>query len=363
MLICLSKCVEYITFLLQFLDFMALGIYNYIYHKMKGRFEMYYIDKIKKHLKNWLEYAKEHLIRIVFIALLFVLFCYILTLLPKIMENGEQHILIFGITLSNWSIWIGIFGIICAAIWALYEFDKSRISNKQEKAADIAKIFSDGLLTKCGIVIAVYQNSSINPLLKQIDKLNSPFEHFTTDELREITEADDFPNLYKKERDEFDFDEIYYKILEQKITTKSEYLAKYRKEKDNKNIPKELKKFTTEEARQLFILDNSNLPFHFFNLVDGVLNSLEHVCMNISSHAAGSMFIYQSLHQMFFDTINTLAFEISIRNNGKYSDKFYTNIIYVYNEWQKIYKKSRKNEALRKNQNKKILNPKIKTVE
>ena len=324
---------------------------------------MYYIDKIKKHLKNWLEYAKEHLIRIVFIALLFVLFCYILTLLPKIMENGEQHILIFGITLSNWSIWIGIFGIICAAIWALYEFDKSRISNKQEKAADIAKIFSDGLLTKCGIVIAVYQNSSINPLLKQIDKLNSPFEHFTTDELREITEADDFPNLYKKERDEFDFDEIYYKILEQKITTKSEYLAKYRKEKDNKNIPKELKKFTTEEARQLFILDNSNLPFHFFNLVDDVLNSLEHVCMNISSHAAGSMFIYQSLHQMFFDTINTLAFEISIRNNGKYSDKFYTNIIYVYNEWQKIYKKSRKNEALRKNQNKKILNPKIKTVE
>ena len=363
MLIYLSKRVEYITFLLHFLDFMDLGIYNYTYYKMKGRFEMYYIDKIKKHLKNWLEYAKEHLIRIVFIALLFVLFCYILTLLPKIMENGEQHILIFGITLSNWSIWIGIFGIICAAIWALYEFDKSRISNKQEKAADIAKIFSDGLLTKCGIVIAVYQNSSINPLLKQIDKLNSPFEHFTTDELREITEADDFPNLYKKERDEFDFDEIYYKILEQKITTKSEYLAKYRKEKDNKNIPKELKKFTTEEARQLFILDNSNLPFHFFNLVDDVLNSLEHVCMNISSHAAGSMFIYQSLHQMFFDTINTLAFEISIRNNGKYSDKFYTNIIYVYNEWQKIYKKSRKNEALRKNQNKKILNPKIKTVE
>ena len=85
--------------------------------------------------------------------------------------------------------------------------------------------------------------------------------------------------------------------------------------------------------------------------------------MNISSHAAGSTFIYQSLHQIFFDTVNTLAFEISIRNDGKYSDKFYTNIIHVYNEWQKIYKKSRKNETNKKNQNKKILNPKIKTVE
>ena len=362
MLICLSKCVEYITFLLQFFDFMDLGIYNYTYYKMKGRFEMYYIDKIKKHLKNWLEYAKEHLIRIVFIALLFVLFCYILTLLPKIMENGEQHILIFGITLSNWSIWIGIFGIICAAIWALYEFDKSRISNKQEKAADIAKIFSDDLLTKCGIVIAVYQNSPIKGLLEQIDTLNSPFEHFTTEELREITNTDDFPSLYKKDRDRIDFDEIYFKILEQRICTKSEYLEKNKKSTKDKEI-KESKKFSTEEARGLFILDNSNLPFHFFNLVDDVLNRLEHVCMNISSHAAGSMFIYQSLHQMFFDTINTLAFEISIRNNGKYSDKFYTNIIYVYNEWQKNYRKSRKNEALRKNQNKKILNPKIKTVE
>lgn len=66
---------------------------------------------------------------------------------------------------------------------------------------------------------------------------------------------------------------------------------------------------------------------------------------------------------MFFDTINILAFEISIRNDGKYSDKFYTNVIYVYNEWQKLYKKSRKNESLKKNHNKETLNPKIKTVE
>ena len=320
---------------------------------------MYYIEKIKKHLVNWFEYAKEHLLRIIFIILLFIVFCYILTFFPKVFENSDQHIMIFGITLSNWSIWIGIVGIICAAIWALYEYDKSRISSKQEKAADIAKIFSDELLEKCGIVIAVYQNSPINGLLEQIETLNSPFKHFTTDELREITDNDDFPTLYKKDRDKIDFDEIYYQILEQRICIKSEYIEKHKKN----NKDKEPKKFSTEEARELFILDNSNLPFHFTNLVDDVLNCLEHVCMNISSHAAGSIFIYQSLHQMFFDTINTLAFEISVRNNGKYSDKFYTNIIYVYNEWQRNYKKSRKNEAVKKNQNKKILNPKIKTVE
>lgn len=324
---------------------------------------MYYIEKIGKHLYNWFEYTKEHLIRIIFITLLFVNFCFVLTLFPKVFEEGEQHILIFDITLSNWSIWLGILGIICAAIWALYEFDKSRVSTQQEKASEIAKTFSDDLLVKCGIIIAVFQNSPLNSLIEQINTLNSPFKHFTTDELREITNNDDCPSLYKNDKRKIDFDEIYFRILEQRISTKSEYEQKYQKIESNNPDSKKENFFTTYEARKLFILDNSSLPFHFSALVDDVLNDLEYVCMNISSHAAGSTFIYQSLHQMFFDTINTLAFEISIRNDGKYSDKFYTNIIYVYNEWQKLYKKSRKIEANKKDQNKKILNPKIKTVE
>lgn len=321
---------------------------------------MYYLEKIVKHLSNWFEYAKEHLIRIIFVTFLFIIFCYVLTLFPKTFENEEQHILIHGITLSNWSIWLSILGIICAAIWALYEYDKSRISNKQEKATDVAKTFSDGLLQKCSIVMAVYQNSNLYALIKDNDTLNSPFKHFSTDELREISNNDDFPSIYKKERDSIDFDYIYFRVLEKRITTKIEYRQKYEKIDKEKN---EEHFYTTQEARDLFILDNQGLPFHFSDLVDDVLNELEYVCMNISSHAAESKFIYQSLHQMFFDTINTLAFEIATRNNGKYSDKFYTNIIYVYNEWQKIYIQSRKSEAQKKSQNKKTLNPKIKTVE
>lgn len=320
---------------------------------------MYYIEKIKKHLKNWFEYAKEHLVRIIFIILLFVGFCYILTLFPNIFEDGEQHIMILGITLSNWSIWIGIVGIICAAIWALYEYDKTRISTQQEKASEIAKTFSEDLLLKCGTLIAVYQNSPLNSLLEKIDTLNSPFQHFTTDELREITDNDDFPTQYKKEKENIDFDNIYFRVLERRITTGIDYKNKfldYDKKKQKYN-------YSTEEAQKLFILENQSYPFHFSRLVDKVLNDLEYVCMNISSHAAGSIFIYQSLHQIFFDTVNKLAFEICIRNDGKYSDKFYTNIIYVYNEWQKLYKKSRKNEDSKKKQNKKLLNPKIKTVE
>jgi len=316
---------------------------------------MYYLEKIKRHIGNWWDYFKEHLVRVIFISLLCLIFGFILTIFPKALNDGEQEIFILGISLSNWSVWIGIIGILFTAIWALYEYDIARISNQQEKASEIAKHFSDDLLTKCGLVIAVFQNSPLNVLLEQIDTLHSPFRHFTTDELREITDNDDCPSLYKRDKKKIDFDEIYFQILKQRISVfPQEEVSK--KKKSNK-------KFTTYEARKLFILDNASLPFHFSSLVDDVLNSLEYACMNISSNAAGSPFIYQSLHQMFFDTINILAFEISIRNDGKYSDKFYTNVIYVYNEWQKLYRKSRKNEILKKNQNKETLNPKIKTVE
>lgn len=320
---------------------------------------MYYIEKMKRHILNWIEYCKEHLIRIIFIFLIFMIFTFVLTRFNATFENGEQQIFIGGITISNWSTWLGILSIACAAIWALYEFDKSRISSQQERASEIAKTFSDDLLDKCSILIAVYQNSPLSSIVGNIDSLFSPFEHFTTDELRDITGNDDFPSFYKKEKGKIDFDYIYFRILEKRISVDEEYNKKYSFEVE-KNIQKH---YSTKDAQRLFILDNSTFPFHFSSLVDEVLNKLEHVCINISSHAAGSIFIYQSLHQIFFDTVNTLAFEISIRNNGKYSDKFYTNIIHVYNEWQKIYKKSRKNEATKKNQNKKILNPKIKTVE
>ena len=74
--------------------------------------------------------------------------------------------------------------------------------------------------------------------------------------------------------------------------------------------------------------------------------------MNISSHAAGANFIYQSIHQIFFDTINILAFEISIRNDGKYSDKFYTNIIYIMNG-KRFIKNLEKMKRIRKNKAKK----------
>ena len=121
------------------------------------------------------------------------------------------------------------------------------------------------------------------------------------------------------------------------------------------------KNYTDKEARELFILDNSDLPFDFIKLVTDVLNELEYICMYISSQSAGTYFIYQSLHQIFLKTIKILAATIA-HSNKNYSDKYYTNIIYVYREWQNIRRKTEEKEKKNKLKAFKYLEPKIRRV-
>ena len=83
----------------------------------------------------------------------------------------------------------------------MYQYTKSSSLRQQEKSFEIAKNFSDGLLKKCSTLIAVYENSPLSKLIKRkpcsID--------FNTEELRELTENDDFPSDYKKNKRFFRF--------------------------------------------------------------------------------------------------------------------------------------------------------------
>lgn len=308
---------------------------------------------------NFFDFFKKHSGYILGAIIFIIGSGFLLSLSP--IRNAEQvesqEILLFNISLNNWGLWITIIGALLASIWTMYQYTKATSIRQQEKASEIAKIFSDDLLGKCNTLIAVYENSPLNPLLQNLKEKSYPLEDFTTEELREVSKDDDFPSSYKKIKNSIDFDYIYFRVLESRITVHTEYNEKY------KNVTNETIPYSTTDSRNLFILENASYPFHFFSLENEVLNKLEYVCISLSTHAAGSSYIYQSLHQIFFDTVDTLSVEISLRNNGKYSDKFYTNIIHVYKEWKKTYYKSLKNEEKKKNQKKRTLNPKIRTVE
>ena len=326
-----------------------------------------------RHLKNfgkYIQYIISHLFCIILLIIILFLSCLFLSsctiINPSTVES--QEVLIAGISLDNWGIWFTAIGLIITAIWSMYQYHKNILRKQQEKASEIAKQFSNDLLLKCDIVNTVYKLSPIGTLLELQQKNYSLFKNFNIEEIRKIYNDYNFPLKYKKLEDSINFDDIYYSLLEKRITIKgiSNKQVKKIKKKNNRQA---LKHYSTDEAINLFRLDNSNFPFHFWALVDNVLNDLEQVCMNISSKAAGGIYIYQSLHQVFLRTVRTLVVEISLRNNSSNSDKYYTNVIEVYKEWTKIYIKNssiedKKNNKVKKYKNKieKILNPKIRTV-
>ena len=304
------------------------------------------LKKNVEHFGNFLDYIVEHLLCIIVLILIFIVSFIILKQFPYSMpkEVQSQEIYIGGISLNNISIWFTAIGLIITAIWSIYQYTKNTARKQQEKGANLAKEFSNSLLSKCGLVTVVYKKSQLYKILNSHEEYNS-FRKFTIAELREVYD-NDLPYIYRDLEKECKLDDIYHNILRKRISTYTQ-IENDKNKKDNKD---------------LFILDNKGLPFHFGSLVDDVLNELEYVCMDISSQAADSKYIYQSLHQIFLRTIKILSVEICLRNDGKYCDKFYTNIIHVYNEWTSIYEKSLKKENKRKKQVYKILNPKIKTV-
>lgn len=264
---------------------------------------MYYINKIKRHLSNWFEYVKEHLVRIIFIIIIFALFCFLFTLFPR--ENvldsnyniSEQHIVIFGITLENWLTALSIIGLIIGAIWAIYQFDKNINRKQQEKASEIAKNFADNFVERFAIICEVLlKNKEIRAMLSKIT--NENLKSFTKMEILDIVKDN---NCFNK----------YTQIINSKKTqVKYETL---------------LNKLYNEKEQEKF---NS----HFPRLVENTLNQLEAACINISSNAAGSEYIYNSLHQSFLQFVEILSIRIAT-NNRNNVDKYYTHIIQVYNMW------------------------------
>lgn len=318
---------------------------------------MNFIKKNIEHFLNFWNYIIEHLLCVVLLILIFIISFVILKSLPFSMPKDiqSQEIYILGVSLNNISIWFTAIGLIVTAFWSMYQFTKNISRKQQEKGASIAKEFTNGLLDKCGLVTIIYKKSPLYKILNSHEEYNS-FRNFTISELRDIY-GNDLPTIYRDLEKKCNLDKIYHNVLKNRISPyeiRSELDTKKENEKNNESID--------IDYDNLFILDNKDLPFHFGSLVDDVLNELECICMDISSQAAGSKYIYQSLHQIFFRTIKILSVEICLRNDGQYCDKYYTNIIHVYNEWTKQYERDLKREEKRKKEVDKILNPKIKTV-
>ena len=277
-----------------------------------------------EHFINFIKFISERLLCIL-ITLLIVVFITVLFFKKAEIQNPEsvesQQILFYGISLDNLGTWFTFIGLIITAIWSVHQYNKNRSSKQQEKAADIAKDFADNLVERMGLITHVLSyNKEIQNIMQKLDisKLNQ----FTEIEIKEILNNN---NLII----------AFLRLINSKKTQK-----KYKELLNKQYSNKEQEKFDS----------------YFPLLVENTLNKLETSCINISSKAAGSQFIYESLHQMFLSTIEILAIKISITNTNNI-DKYYTNIISVYNMWncqrnKDINKLSKTNKKIKKLQDK-----------
>lgn len=168
------------------------------------------------------------------------------------------------------------------------DYRNRKNKERAEKSIEIAKDFALNIVEPLSIIHTFYKEYNIDKILNKVHFLK--LEDFDIEELT---------NLYS----EHDINE-YLDIIEK-----------------NK------------------IYNDKNIK----NIIGNVLNALEYHCMYISSEIADDKYIYNSLHQQFLKSIALLYIEISLINIDD-KDKYYTNIIHVYNLWKDKYIESMKKE-------------------
>lgn len=250
----------------------------------------------------------EHPIRYLFFIILLILIVIIISIILfqnrkypfiNIIHTSveEQIILIKGISLQNFEILISGIVIVIGGIWAMYQYDKSTKSKQQEKANRIAQHFSDNLILNITIIDNIMtQYEKMDEILTKIIQFN----------------CTNF-NIYEMK----------------KVFTKVEILE-YQKYINSEETDKKYQKFLKENYSDTII---QKYPKNFAMLLIHTLNLLEYLCIDISSNAAGSQYIYNSLHTIYFNLIEESYIFISSYNKTNV-DLLYLNIINVYNTWQ-----------------------------
>lgn len=182
-----------------------------------------------------------------------------------------------------------------SALLVYFDYRHRKKKERAEKSISIAEKFANNIIDPISIIFAFFKKYEIDKLIRKAHFLQ--LEDFDLEELKSIYNEDDI-NRYKE-------------------------------------------------------MINANDSNHKIRtIICDTLNSLEYMCMYIATNVADEKCIYNSLHQQFLKAIFFLCFEISLTNTDN-KDKYYTNIIHVYNLWKKKYiKVSKKEEKYKKKKNK-----------
>lgn len=182
-----------------------------------------------------------------------------------------------------------------SAIIVYCDYRNRRNKERAEKSIHIAEEFAKNIIQPISLLDAFFEKTNIDKIIKKINFLD--LEEFDNEELESIYSQEDIANYEK-------------------------------------------------------LMKTNDPEIKFGTLICDTLNRLEYLCMYIATNVADEKYIYNSLHQQFMSAIALLYFEISTPNIDD-KDKYYTNIIHVYNLWKNKYiKATEKQDKLIKNKEK-----------
>ena len=218
------------------------------------------------------------------------------------------------------------------AVWQYYLSSKSAKTDLEivqvQRAIDLSEYYKDNILKYFPAIYYVFNNTGASEIINSIHieqlkdfdfhELNRLFTPTQIQQLKNLQESEDFAK----------------RILEAN--------AIYNLGFGKNNIKTILTK--DGEQQQALVLKGNGVILSFFSrLIDDLLNNMEFFALHFSHNTADESVIYQSLHQTYLQIVHYMYYDIAIKNTESTS-KYYTNIIWLFQEWH--LKKQRQTEEL-----------------
>lgn len=222
-----------------------------------------------------------------------------------------------------------IISVLCA--FKAYYHQKNRA--RKETACELAQRYSEDIIQHYLFVTDVLEDSGLGSRTKELFPYDALSE-FTQDEMNSLLGEND--TSYDEIRDDFEHPDPKSIMTAMRVHRPSEQ----EREDLLQVFSEQLREGTDENRLDIF------LQHEFFNKMWEYLNALEWFSMSCRYGIADEEILYQSLHQTFLSSVWQLYFYIC-RKNITNENKYYTNVIWLFVEWQKRMKGIQREAQLR----------------
>ena len=203
--------------------------------------------------------------------------------------------------------------------------DKMRDINYEKKkcACDMAYLFAEEIIPLA---------SSLKNIIKESDSdaYEQLFRIFLSNEIADFDEAESIELLSKSEHDQDYVEKALYEVKPEVICKAKMSLCKNEHDRSvlyNHYMDNSVDNDTENSAQKIALLYSD-----YRLMQSSLLNKIEWFSMVFHYGIADEETVYQSLHQAFLSTVNLMYFRIASHNTYA-PNKYYTNLIWLYNHW------------------------------